>query len=107
MVPSLLLPIESSKIPVWLSISRIATSLIISPSLSAQPLLTTRTPKILRSSITSSRFRFTPTPILYDASGDRVALMTLHCPKDSKFENVFIVGLEDGILPHERTAEEE
>jgi len=43
----------------------------------------------------------------YDASGDRVALMTLHCAKGLEFENVFIVGLEDGILPHERTAQED
>ncbi|MFI4913171.1 MAG: ATP-dependent helicase [Sedimentisphaeraceae bacterium JB056] len=43
----------------------------------------------------------------YDPESGKVSLMTLHAAKGLEFENAFVIGLEQGILPHERSAEDD
>ena len=43
----------------------------------------------------------------FEDSNDRVTLMTMHAAKGLEFPRVFIIGVEDDLLPHKRSKESE
>src|SRR5262249_41579655 len=43
---------------------------------------------------------------MYAAAPDRITLMTLHNSKGLEFPVVFIIGLEEGLFPHERSLDQ-
>ncbi len=42
-----------------------------------------------------------------ESADDKVSLMTLHASKGLEFKEVYLIGLEDGILPHQNSLEED
>lgn len=47
--------------------------------------------------------KVTPEKSFEDNKSDFVTLMTIHAAKGLEFENVFIVGMEEGLFPHSRS----